>query len=93
VALTGATLERPIKLATLLDIGLKTKPNEPALVSLEQKWSWRELDQASTRLARQYLSMGLAQGDRVASLLPNRSELLVHYLEQFHRWSSAICVG
>ena len=80
MAIAGPTLERPIKLASLLEVGLKTKPNEPALVSLERTWSWRELDQASTRLAGQYLALGLAPGDRVASLLPNRGALLVHYL-------------
>ena len=83
VPIAGATLERPIKLASLLEVGLKTKPNEPALVSLERTWSWRELDQASTRLAGQYLALGLAPGDRVASLLPNRGALLVHYLACF----------
>jgi len=83
VAIAGPALERPIKLASLLEVGLKTKPNEPALASLERKWSWRELDQASTRLAGQYLALGLAQGDRVASLLPNRGALFVHYLACF----------
>ena len=42
--IAGPTLERPIKLASLLEVGLKTKLNEPALVSQEWKWSWRELD-------------------------------------------------
>ncbi len=83
MAIVGAKLERPIKLASLLDVGLKAKPNETALVSLERTWSWWELDQASTRLAGQYLALGLAQGDRVASLLPNRGALLVHYLACF----------
>jgi acyl-CoA synthetase (AMP-forming)/AMP-acid ligase II len=83
VPLAGAKLERPIELASLLEVGLQSKPDEPALVSLERKWSWRELDQASTRLAGQYLALGLVPGDRVASLLPNRGALLVHYLACF----------
>lgn len=83
MAIAGAKLERPIKLANLLEVGLKGKPNEPALVSLERKWSWLELDQVSTRLAGQYLALGLVPGDRVASLLPNRGALLVHYLACF----------
>ena len=83
MAIAGPKLERPIKLANLLEVGLKTKPDEAALVSLERTWSWRELDEASTRLAKQYLAMGLAPGDRVASLLPNRGALLVHYLACF----------
>jgi long-chain acyl-CoA synthetase len=64
----------------VLELGLRSKPHETALVSLERKWSWGELDQASTRLAGQYLAMGLVPGDRVASLMPNRGALLVHYL-------------
>ena len=50
------------------------------LVSFESKWTWRELDQTSRRLAAHYLSLGLKPGDRVASLLPNRGALIVHYL-------------
>lgn len=76
-------MDRPIDLVGLLDVGLKSKPDETALVSLEQKWSWCELDQASTRVAGQYLALGLVPGDRVASLMPNRGVLLVHYLACF----------
>jgi long-chain acyl-CoA synthetase len=83
VALSGPRLERPIELARLLNLGLKTKPNETALVSLERTWSWCELDQASTRLAGQYFALGLVPGDRVASLMPNRGAILVHYLACF----------
>jgi long-chain acyl-CoA synthetase len=80
VAITGPKLECPIKLVNLLDVGLTTKPDAAALVSLEQTWSWRELDHAATRLARHYVALGLAQGDRVASLMPNRAALLIHYI-------------
>ena len=38
------------------------------------------MDQASRRLGAHYLRLGLKPGDRVASLLPNRGELIVHYL-------------
>jgi acyl-CoA synthetase (AMP-forming)/AMP-acid ligase II len=76
-------LEQPIELAGLLEFGLSTKPDATALVSLERSWSWQELDQASNRLGAAYLSLGLAPGDRVASLMPNRGVLLVHYLACF----------
>ncbi len=78
--IAGLPLERPINLSELLETGLRTKPHEPALVSFESKWTWRELDQASRRLAAHYLCLGLKPGDRVASLLPNRGALIVHYL-------------
>src|SRR6476620_11616960 len=76
----GPTLKQPVHLAGALAIGLATKPDEPALISLERKWTWRELNETSNRLAHQYLALGLAPGDRVASLLPNRGALLAHYL-------------
>ncbi len=78
--MTGPKLDRPIVLANLLEVGLTTKPEEPALVLLQRTWSWRELDEDSTRLAKQYLAMGLTAGDRIASLLPNRGALIIHYL-------------
>lgn len=80
MAILGPTLKQPVQLARSLEIGLRTKPDDPALISLERKWTWRELDEASNRLAHQYLALGLEPGDRVASLLPNRGALLVHYL-------------
>lgn len=81
--IAGPKLNRPVTLATLLEVGLKSKPDDAALVSLDRTWSWRELNEASTRLAKQYLKLGLTHGDRVASLLPNRGALLVHYLACF----------
>jgi long-chain acyl-CoA synthetase len=81
--IAGPKLERPIQLANLLEVGLRAKPDDAALILLLRTWSWRELDEDSTRLAKQYLAMGLAPGDRVASLLPNRGALLIHYLACF----------
>jgi long-chain acyl-CoA synthetase len=52
VTLAGPPLAQPVDLTRLLAIGLSQKPNDAALVSLERTWSWRELDEASTRLAR-----------------------------------------
>lgn len=80
MTLTGPPLDRPVTLATLLNIGLNARPDDAALISLERRWTWRELEQASTQLAAQYLALGLKPGDRVASLMPNRGALLVHYL-------------
>jgi long-chain acyl-CoA synthetase len=78
--IAGFPLQRTINLSELLQTGLLAKPHEPALVSFESKWTWHELDQASRRLGAHYLHLGLKPGDRVASLLPNRGALIVHYL-------------
>ncbi|MEM7021547.1 MAG: class I adenylate-forming enzyme family protein [Pseudomonadota bacterium] len=78
--LTGPPLEQPVSPSEVLSKGLETKPHDLALTSLEQRWSWRELDQASSRLAGNLLALGLKPGDRVASLMPNRCGLVIHYL-------------
>jgi len=78
--ISGPPLDRPVDLAEILKRGLETKPDTDALVSRRRRWTWRMLDSASTRLAGSYLDLGLAPGDRIASLLPNRTELMVHYL-------------
>jgi acyl-coenzyme A synthetase/AMP-(fatty) acid ligase len=78
--LSGGPLDAPVRLTELLREGLEGRPDELALVSLRARWTWRELDQASTRYAANLLDIGLKKGDRVASLMPNRDALLVHYL-------------
>lgn len=45
--------------------------------------TWRELDERANALASSYIAIGLEPGDRLASLMPNRVELLVHYLACF----------
>ncbi|MEM9256544.1 MAG: class I adenylate-forming enzyme family protein [Pseudomonadota bacterium] len=64
----------------LLDAGLRADPNDVALESMVQAWTWRQLDETVNRLAQALLELGLAPGDRVASLMPNRIVLLVHYM-------------
>jgi long-chain acyl-CoA synthetase len=78
--LAGPPLTRPNLIGNLLDHGLKTKPDDLALVSAEARMTWRQLAEISTRLASQYLALGLEPGDRVASLMPNRPPLMIHYL-------------
>jgi len=76
----GPPLEKPLDLLGLLKSGLETKPDEEALVSRRRRWTWQDLEAASDRLAGNYSGLGLRPGDRVATLMPNRSELLIHYL-------------
>jgi long-chain acyl-CoA synthetase len=83
VTIVGPKLACPASLSKLLERGLETRPEEPALLLLNETWSYRQLDDASTRLAENYLALGLAPGDRVASLLPNCGALVVHYLACF----------
>lgn len=81
--LAGATLAGPVRPAKVLQRGLEAGRNRPAIVSLEGSWTWAELEDKANRLAANYLALGLEPGDRVASLMPNRIELLAHYLACF----------
>jgi acyl-CoA synthetase (AMP-forming)/AMP-acid ligase II len=50
-----------------------------ALVSAEARLTWQMLDELSSRLAGSLREHGLQPGDRVASLMPNRRQLVIHY--------------
>jgi len=84
VLIDGLPLEAPAApLNDLLRVGLDASPEEPALVSAERSMSWRELEDEAERLAGGYRRLGLEPGDRIASLMPNRIALVVHYLACF----------
>ena len=78
--LAGPPLTDTVDITKLLDHALTTKPDDDALISAATRWTWRELERDSDRLAAHLIAMGLRPGDRVASLMPNRNVLLVHYL-------------
>jgi long-chain acyl-CoA synthetase len=67
----------------LLGGGLAVAADEVALVSAERSLTWRQLEAESAALAGGYLGLGLEPGDRLASLMPNRIDLVVHYLACF----------
>jgi acyl-CoA synthetase (AMP-forming)/AMP-acid ligase II len=80
----GETLDAPAPpLAELLRTGLAGGPGEVAMVSAVRALSWRDLERESDRLAAGYGRLGLRPGDRIASLMPNRTQLVVHYLACF----------
>jgi long-chain acyl-CoA synthetase len=77
---SGPKLESRVDVPTLLRPWVAERPDDPALLELDESCTWRELEAASDRLARNLLGLGLEPGDRVASLMPNRPALVVHYL-------------
>jgi acyl-CoA synthetase (AMP-forming)/AMP-acid ligase II len=80
----GGPLETPSPpLGDLIRIAIADHPDATAIVSVADRMSWRELDDASGRLACAYRNLGLDEGDRVASLMPNRIALVIHYLACF----------
>lgn len=78
--ISGPMLEKPVSLSHLLQKGLQAHPDEVALASAEFGWTWRELDLVSTRVAANLLGLGLQPGDRVATLMPNRTALVIFYM-------------
>jgi long-chain acyl-CoA synthetase len=80
----GNPLERPAApLNDLLRVGLEAGADEVAMVSAERSMTWRQLEAESAALAGGYRGLGLEEGDRIASLMPNRIDLVVHYLACF----------
>ncbi len=58
----GPELDDPVSIPELLRYGLETKPDEDALISLDTRHTWRELDESSSRLAAGYLAHGFKTG-------------------------------
>lgn len=78
--LNGQPLDAPVPIAQLLRAGLARDPDGVAIASTAARCSRRDLDRASDNLAGNYRELGLKPGDRVASLMPNRVALIIHYL-------------
>ena len=78
--LTGRPLEGPVHMPHLLRVGLTQVPDAMALVSSTTRRTWQDLDKMSDNLAGNLLDLGLSPGDRVASLMPNRAALIIHYI-------------
>src|SRR6266699_1305763 len=84
VPIDGGALDSPVRpLSAILEVGLEADRDDVVLTSADGSMTWRELDDASTVLAAGYLGLGLRRGDRLASLMPNRPALVVHYLACF----------
>ena len=82
--LQGPALASPAApLNQLLAAGLARAPDETAMVSIVRSMTWRELDRESSAVAAGYRALGCNEGDRLASLMPNRIDLVVHYLACF----------
>jgi acyl-CoA synthetase (AMP-forming)/AMP-acid ligase II len=82
--LDGDPLASPCgPLNDLLAVGLASSPGGTAMVSAVRSLTWAELEAESDRLAGGYRGLGLVPGDRLASLMPNRIDLVVHYLACF----------
>ncbi|HEX3946727.1 MAG TPA: class I adenylate-forming enzyme family protein, partial [Acidimicrobiales bacterium] len=79
----GPLIEPAGPLDRLADPARVADPDSVAVTSAVGSLTWRQLDRSSAVLAGRYRDLGLEPGDRLASLMPNRVELLVHYLACF----------
>ncbi|MEM6464519.1 MAG: class I adenylate-forming enzyme family protein [Pseudomonadota bacterium] len=81
--LSGPPLDHPVDIPKLLHAGLHRAPDAPSLVSDKTRTTWHDLETVSHRLAANFLALGLKPGDRIASLMPNRTALLIFYIACF----------
>ena len=80
MGVSGAPLSAPVDLQPLLRSALDSKPDDHAIISSDNRLTWRNLDASRTNLAANLIGLGLTPGDRIASLMPNGIALVVHYL-------------
>ena len=83
MTLAGATLAGPVRPAKVLQRGLEAGRARPAILPSKDRGPGPSSRTKPTGLPANYLALGLEPGDRVASLMPNRIELLAHYLACF----------
>ncbi len=65
---------RPITLAGLLEILADTVPDRVGVETIDQQYTFAELDERATRLANHLISLGVKPGDHVAVHSHNRIE-------------------
>ncbi|MCD6453435.1 MAG: AMP-binding protein [Dehalococcoidales bacterium] len=68
-----------MNLKQVLEITARQVPQKAALILDSQRISYRELSNASNRVANVLLGLGLRQGDHVAILMPHCPEWVIHY--------------
>lgn len=78
--LSGNRLAAPLSITDVLHAGLERRPDDVALISAASRWTWDELEARTNNLAANLLALGLRPSERVASLMPNRAGLLIHYI-------------
>jgi fatty-acyl-CoA synthase len=68
------------KIGDLIGRSARRAPNAMALTFEERSWTYRQLDDASTRVAASLLELGLRKGDRVAAVGKNSDAYVLLWL-------------
>jgi len=69
----------PINLALALQESARRRPDKPAIIAGERRFSYGELDGMANRVANGLRALGVQRGDRVAIMLPNVPEFPAIY--------------
>ena len=77
MATPGNTL--PASVGGLLQQAARRFGDKTALVFEDQRWSFRQLDRASSQVAAQLQGLGIAAGEKVTLFSPNGPEWLIAY--------------
>lgn len=75
--MVGMLRRSGVNLGHYLTRTARHRPNVTALTCADRRWTYRELESESNRLASALLARGLTPGTRVATLAGNRGELVV----------------
>lgn len=70
-------VERPDSYTAMLENAARRCPDREALVADGLRFSWAELEQRSSCLARGLLARGIVHGDRICLLLGNHAEFVL----------------
>jgi len=68
-----------MNIGSLFSRHARYRPNHPAVVFADQRLTWSEFNRSINRLANALLGLGIRQGDKVATILPNCLEQLEVY--------------
>ena len=72
--------EQPASFEALIRRAVEQRPDAPAIIDGQLRWSWRELADQSSRLAAGLVGRGLQPGDRVAIQAPTSAQFVATYL-------------
>src|SRR5260221_8304749 len=68
-----------MNIGSLLPRHARYRPDHPAIVFQNKRFTFREFNLRVNRLANALLGLGLSKGDKIATILPNCLELLEVY--------------
>ena len=84
---------RPDSIWALVAEAAARNPDGEALVSGDERMTWREVARKSAQIARGFKEIGLKPGDRVALLLDNRIEFVLALYGAAHLGLISVMVG